>query len=60
MPAAWQHSRDRVAALDGAVNMQRTDSGLTVTAVIPLHPEQSREAAAAADGSSGRPDPHAH
>ena len=60
MPAAWQHSRDRVAALDGAVNMQRTDSGLTVTAVIPLHPEQSREAAAAADGSSSRPDPHPH
>src|SRR6476661_3113019 len=39
MPAAWQHSRDRVAALDGAVNMQRNDSGgLAVTAVIPLHP----------------------
>jgi len=59
-PAAWQHSRDRVAALDGTVNMQRTDSDLSVTAVIPLHPEQSREAAAAADGSSSRPDPHPH
>jgi signal transduction histidine kinase len=34
--AAWQHSRDRLAALDGVVNMHRDDSGLTVTAVIPL------------------------
>jgi hypothetical protein len=31
--------------------MHRTDSDLTVTAVIPLHPEQIREEAAAADGS---------
>ena len=29
---AWQHSRDRVAALDGAVNVQRNESGMTVTA----------------------------
>jgi signal transduction histidine kinase len=34
--AAWQHSRDRVAALDGAVNVQRGEPGMTVTAVIPL------------------------
>ncbi len=35
-PTAWQHSRDRVAALNGAVNLQRNGSGMTVTAVMPL------------------------
>ena len=60
MLAAWQHSRDRVDALDGAVNMHRNDSGLTVTAVIPLHPERGREPAAAANGTSNPPHPPHH
>ena len=34
----WQHSRDRVAALDGAVNVRRTEKEMSVTAVIPLDP----------------------
>ena len=34
-----QHSRDRVAALDGKVNVQRTETGMAVTAVIPLDPQ---------------------
>ena len=38
MFAAWQHSGDRVAALDGEMHAKRHDVGLTVTAVIPLHP----------------------
>ncbi len=38
MLAAWEHSRDRVAASDGAVNLERNESGMTVTAVIPLDP----------------------
>jgi DNA-binding transcriptional LysR family regulator len=60
IPAAWQHSRDRVAALDGAVNLQRNDSGLAVTAVIPLHPEEGGEPAAAANGPSNSPSPPHH
>ena len=57
MPAAWQHSRDRVAALDGAVNVHRTDSGMTVTAVIPLDPEQSHEPARPPTARPARPAP---
>ena len=34
----WQHSRDRVAALDGLVALRRDGSGAAVIAVIPLHP----------------------
>lgn len=34
--AVGQHSRDRVAALDGVVSEQRTETGTAVTAVIPL------------------------
>jgi signal transduction histidine kinase len=37
LQVAWQHSRDRVAALDGSVTVQRNASGLAVTAVIPLN-----------------------
>ncbi len=37
-PVAWQHPRDRVAALDGAVTVDRNGSGMTVTATIPLRP----------------------
>ena len=36
MFAAWQHSRDPAAALDGTVDVQRDESDFTVTAVIPL------------------------
>jgi signal transduction histidine kinase len=60
IPAAWQHSRDRVAALDGAMNLQRNDSGLAVTAVIPLHPEEGGEHAAAVNGPSNSPSPPHH
>ena len=36
MLAAWQHSRDRVAALDGEVLVNLNESGMAVTAVLPL------------------------
>jgi hypothetical protein len=36
--AAWQHCRDRVAALDGTVNVQTDELEMTVTALIPLNP----------------------
>jgi signal transduction histidine kinase len=35
-PVTWQHSRDRVAALDGALTVLRDGHGVTVTAAIPL------------------------
>ena len=54
--AAWQHSRDRVAALDGAVTVQRNESGMTVTAVIPLGAQTGREPAMAAHSHSSPPD----
>jgi hypothetical protein len=56
--AAWQHSRDRVAALDGAVTVQRNEFGMTVTAVIPLDPQAGREAAMAAHSRSSLPGPN--
>ena len=54
-PTAWQHSRDRVAALDGAVNVQRNESGMTVTAVMPLDAQHGREPATATRNPSRRP-----
>jgi len=36
----WQHCRDRVAALDGTVTVQRDEIGMTVTALIPLNPRR--------------------
>ena len=35
---AWQHSRDRAAALDGTVTLHRNALGMTVTAEIPARP----------------------
>lgn len=54
---AWQHSRDRVAALDGAVTVLRHEPGMTVTAVIPLDPQAGREPAMTAHSPSSRPGP---
>ena len=53
--AAWQHSRDRVTALDGRVTVYRNESGMTVTAIIPLHPQSRREPVLAARSASGLP-----
>jgi hypothetical protein len=41
-PGAWQHSRDRVAALDGTVNVQHSDLGITVFAAIPVGPATTK------------------
>jgi signal transduction histidine kinase len=46
-PVDWQHSRDRVAALDGSVEVQCNESCTTVTAVIPLDPERDGARSAA-------------
>jgi signal transduction histidine kinase len=54
---AWQHSRDRVTALDGAVTVLRNEPGMTVTAVIPLDPQAGREPAITAYSPSSRPGP---
>ncbi|MET0965756.1 MAG: hypothetical protein ABWZ02_05130 [Nakamurella sp.] len=32
----WQHARDRVAALDGAIDVRSSDDGIQVIALIPL------------------------
>jgi hypothetical protein len=48
MLTAWQHSRDRVAALDGAVHLRRDETGMTVTAVIPLDPRRRQPTMVAA------------
>jgi signal transduction histidine kinase len=53
----WQHARDRVAALDGEIRVQRTAAGLLVTAEIPLAGQQDREPAMAAQVSSSRSGP---
>jgi signal transduction histidine kinase len=61
-PAAqsrWQHARDRVAALDGEIRVQRTATGLLVTAEIPLADQQDREPAMAAQVASSRSGPKA-
>lgn len=55
--AAWQHSRDRVAALDGAVTVQLNESGMTVTAVIPLDPQSDHGPAMTAHSPASRPGP---
>jgi signal transduction histidine kinase len=52
---AWQHSRDRVAALDGSVTVRRNASGLAVTAVIPLDGRPQGVRALAGDSESGPP-----
>ena len=57
--ATWQHARDRVAALDGEIRVQRTAAGLLVTADIPLDAQQDREPAMAAQVSSSRSGPKA-
>jgi signal transduction histidine kinase len=57
--ATWQHARDRVAALDGQIRVQRTPAGLLVTAEIPLDGQQDREPAMAAQVSSSRSGPKA-
>jgi signal transduction histidine kinase len=54
-PVAWQHTRDRLAALDGTINVQRIESGVTVTAVIPLDAQHGREPATATRNPSRRP-----
>jgi len=41
-PRTWQHPRDRVAALDGTVTVERTELGITVAAVIPLNSARDR------------------
>ena len=33
----WQHARDRVAALDGEIDVRGSDDSLQVTARIPLN-----------------------
>jgi signal transduction histidine kinase len=55
----WQHARDRVAALDGQIRVQRTAAGLLVTAEIPLDAQQDREPAMAAQVASSRSGPKA-
>ena len=45
---AWQHARDRVAALDGTVTLHHDELGMTVTAEIPAGP---------ATGTRSRPAP---
>jgi signal transduction histidine kinase len=50
---AWQHARDRVAALDGEVTLHRHDHETTVTAVIPLDPGRGRAATMVASRSPG-------
>jgi hypothetical protein len=50
MLASWQHTRDRVAALDGTVDVRRDEFGLTVTAVMPLDLQPGAN-------SAGRPGP---
>jgi hypothetical protein len=57
--STWQHARDRVAALAGEIRAQRTNSGLLVTAEIPLTGQQDREPAMAAQVSSSRSGPSA-
>ena len=58
--AAWQHARDRVAALDGEIQVRSDGRGaLTVTAVIPLGAQAEREPAMAAQISSSRSGPKA-
>jgi signal transduction histidine kinase len=54
MLTAWQHSRDRVAALDGAVHLQRDETGMTVTAVIPLDARRRREPTMVAASPNGK------
>jgi len=57
---AWQHARDRVAALDGAVRVRRAQSGsVKVRAMIPLDVQQDREPAMSAQTSSSRSGPNA-
>ena len=50
MLASWQHTRDRVAALDGTVDVRRDEFGMTVTAVMPLDLQPGAN-------SAGRPGP---
>jgi signal transduction histidine kinase len=57
--STWQHARDRVAALDGEIRVQRTAAGLQVTAEIPLAAQQDRGPAMAAQVSSSRSGPKA-
>ena len=54
---AWQHSRDRVAALDGAVTVLRNEPGMTVTAVHPAGPASRSRAGQTAHSPSSRPGP---
>jgi hypothetical protein len=57
---AWQHARDRVAALDGAVRVRREPTGsVKARAMIPLTAQLDREPAMAAQTSSSRSGPNA-
>jgi hypothetical protein len=58
--AAWQHGRDRVAALDGTVRVRREPAGsVKVRAMIPSAVQADREAPMSAHTSSSRSGPNA-
>jgi hypothetical protein len=58
VPTAWQHARDRVAALDGNIDVRQSGAGLVVTAQIPLVPQPDRDLVMANQVSSSRSGPN--